>query len=187
MEFSNEQKLIVTLLTEIHSKLEIEDGLDPDFVQRAVVNNQGWALEWKYPGVFEETHSDPQEVRFVGDVLEMWSRLEMSFNALDAAGRADLVAAVPHFGGNVSFPGFDGNNEHEYLAIAKIFVDDLERWTEFSGRILNSHMRTADAYLRMLGVFEDIVSRNSSNGNYGPLSVEELTQVLRERTHPENR
>lgn len=187
MEFSNQQKLLITLLTDIHAKLEIEDSVDPDFVQRMVVGGQGWALEWRYPGLFEESGEDPEGVKYVADVLEMWSHLEISFKALDAGQRESLKAAASPFGENVSFPGFDGNNEHEYLSIARIFVDDLDRWTEFTGRIVNSHMRTTDGYQRMLALFDEIRSSNASEGNYGAFGVEALAQVLNERRHPSNR
>lgn len=187
MEFSNQQKLIVALLTEIHAGLEIEDGLNPEFVQRAVNGNQGWALSWKYPGLFEETEEDPQTVKFVADVLEMWSLLEISFNALDESGREVLAAAAGPFGAQVEFPGFDGNNESDYLSIARIFVEDLDRWSEFEGRIRNSHMRTVDGYERMLNVFEEIRTAKMNAGDYGVLDAEELGRVLSERTHPSNR
>lgn len=187
MEFSNEQKLIIALLTEIHSKLDIQDGLDAEFVQKAVSENQGWALGWRYPGLFEETADDPHQVKFVADVLDMWSRLETSYDALDESGRASLAESAAPFGKNVRFPGFDGNNESEYLAIARMFVDHLDRWSEFDGRIVNAHMHTVEGYQRMLEVFERIQKHKMSNGDYGSLDVEELSEVLSERTHPEHR
>lgn len=187
MEFSNEQKLIVALLTEIHSELNIQDGLNPEFIQRAVNGDHGWALGWKYPGLFEETGEDPQAVKFVADVLDMWSFLETSFNALDDNGRQALADAAEPFGRQVAFPGFDGNNESEYLSIARIFVEDLDRWTEFEGRILNAHMRTVDGYQRMLEVFGEIRTAKMNEGDYEVLNAEELGRVLSERVHPSNR
>lgn len=186
MEFTNQQKLIITLLTDIHAKLEIEDSLDPDFVQRMVAGGQGWALEWKYPGVFEESSEDPESVKYVSEVLEMWSVLESSFNAFDAQELKVLAGAADPFGKDVKFPGFDGNNEGQYLSIARIFVNDLGLWSEFTGRVPNSHMHTTDGYRRMLGVFEEIRSSKFSDHDYGLLGVEDLAQVLQERRHPSN-
>ncbi|WP_323158254.1 YfbU family protein [Pseudomonas viridiflava] len=186
MEFTNEQKLIISLLTDIHAKLAIEDSLDPDFVQRMVSSGQGWALEWKYPGLFEESNDDPENVKYVADVLEMWSALEDSFKALDANGRKVLSETAGPFGRDVKFPGFDGNNEHELLSIARIFVDDLDRWSEFSGRVNNSHMRTTDGYRRMLAAFKDIRAGKLSDNDYGLLGAEHLGEVLSGRRHPEN-
>ncbi|MEB0308342.1 YfbU family protein [Pseudomonas sp. 10B1] len=186
MEFTNQQKLILTLLTDIHAKLQISNSVDPDFIRRAVNEGQGWALAWKYPGLFEESDDDPEDVRYVADVLEMWSALEDSFNALNMEGRGQLAAAADPFGNDVKFPGFDGNNESQLLAIAQIFVSDLERWSEFSGRINNSHMRTTDGYKRMLAVFDEIRTNKLHNHDYNLFGVEELAQVLNGRRHPSN-
>ncbi len=178
MEFTNQQKLIIGLLTDIHEKLGINDSYDADFVRRAVVEDQGWALSWRYPGSFEESGDDPQEVSYVSDVLEMWSVLESSFEALNAAKRKQLAEVADPFGRNVKFPGFDGNNEHEYLAIARMFVDDLDRWTEFKGRVNNSHMPTTDRYKRMITEFKAIREQKNTNHDYSLLDSDHLAQVL---------
>lgn len=181
MEFDNQQKLIITLLTDIHAKLAIQDSLDPDFVQRMVCSGHGWALEWKYPGTFAGSGNDPEEVQYVADVLEMWSTLEESFKALDAEGQKTLSDTAGLSGRNVKFPGFDGNNEHELLSIAKIFVDDLEQWSEFSGRVNNSHMRTTDRYHRMLADFKDIRAGKLSGNDSSLLGAKHLGEVLGSR------
>lgn len=184
MEFSNQQKLIITLLTDIHSHLEVDSDIDPDFVQRMVAGEHGWALSWKYPGLFEESGDAPEGVKYVADVLEMWSVLEESFKNLDEAGLKALADSCGYAGKEVKFPGFDGNNEHRYLHIARIFVEDLDRWSEFTGRIVNSHMPTTDSYSRMLAVFDEIQTNKMNNGDYGLLGVEALAEVLNGHRHP---
>ena len=184
MEFNNQQKLIITLLTEIHAKLDITDGIDPDFVQRMVSEGQGWALSWKYSGLFEESGDDPEAVKYVADVLDMWALLESSFENLDVQERKALAEAAEPFGKDVKFPGFDGNREHEFLSIAKIFVDDLDRWSEFSNRVPNSHMPTTEGYSRMLSIFGEIRSRKMNDNNYGLFGVDSLAEVLNARRHP---
>ncbi|WET11858.1 YfbU family protein [Pseudomonas sp. D3] len=186
MEFTNQQKLIITMLSDIHAELQIADSLDPDFVRRAVCEGQGWALNWKYPGMFEDPAEDPENVKFVANVLEMWSMLEDSFKALNAEQRAELAVVSDPFGKDVQFPGFDGNNEYELLAIARIFVNDLERWSEFTGRINNSHMRVKDGYQRMFEVFDGIRDSKYQCHDFGLLNVEQLAQVLNGRRHPSN-
>ncbi|MHC8348690.1 YfbU family protein [Pseudomonas sp. RT4P38] len=181
MEFSNQQKLIVTLLTDLHSHLKVQSDVDPDFIQRMVTEGQGWALKWKYPGLFDETGEDPESVNYVAEVLEMWSLLEGAFEELDEHGRKALADAADPFGKDVKFPGFDGNNEHEYLSIARILVKDLGRWSEFTGRILNSHRSTTDSYRCMLAVFDEIRSSKMSDNDYGFFGVAELAEVLNGR------
>lgn len=180
MEFSNEQKLIVTLLTDIHEALKIQDSVDPRFVQRMVVEDQTWALEWKYPGIFQESEDENPQVRFVAKVLDMWERLEYQFNNFDPVEKAELEQKAGVFGRDVRFRGFDGNNETEEMSITSIFVEDLDRWSDFKGRNFNSHMRVSDAYRRMLERFSDLPYDRD-------LTVDEVAEVLFEQTHPENR
>ena len=181
MEFSKQQKLIITLLTDIHSALGIKNSVDPLLVQRLVNSDRGWALEWAYPGIFESAEETPEHVKFVADVLEMWEYLEEAVEALDENGRARLAQLSPHFGKNVVFQGFDGNNETELMATARILVNDLGRWSRFDGRDFNSHFPSEDGYRRMLekyGEFED---------HSHELSVDEIAELLNERVHPANR
>lgn len=183
MEFSNEQKLIITLLTDIHAKLEIDDSVDPEFVQRMVSSDEGWALQWKYPGLFSDGETPPH-VSFVCETLDLWECLEASYEELTDEQREELEQLAGVFGKNVRFPGFDGNNEHAYLGAARILINDLDRWERFKGRDLNSHASLAEAYRRMLDCYEEL----PDDAKYDRLlSVEELAEVLNERVHPANR
>lgn len=180
MDFSNEQKLIITLLTDIHEALNIQDSVNPRFIQRMVVEEQTWALEWKYPGIFQESEEDKPQIRFVADVLNMWERLEYQVSKFDAAEKAELEQKAGVFGRDVRFRGFDGNNETDEMSITSIFVEDLDRWSDFKGRDFNAHMRLSDAYRRMLGRFAELPYDRE-------LTVDEVASVLYEQTHPENR
>lgn len=187
MHFSKEQKLIVTLLTDIHQALKIKESVNPEFVQRMVNEDQGWALEWAYPGIFEgsgtEEDGTPREVSFVCDVLEMWEKIEMDYQGLSKAEKDELEGHAGVFGRNVKFPGFDGNREYSLLGIAKILINDLERWSCFGGRDLNSHMESASGYEQMLAVYEDLPGDKYARS----LTIEELAKLLNERVHPLNR
>lgn len=187
MKFTKEQKLILTLLTDIHKALNIKDSIDPDFVQKMVIEDEGWALEWKHSGIFESGDAaeddTPSEVRFVGDVLDMWARLEYEYNALSADGKHELEQLADVFGKNVRFPGFDGNHESDLMGKADILINDLERWSTFAGRDLNSHMHCADGYERMLEVYDALPDDKYDR----TLTVQELADILNERTHPSKR
>ena len=69
------------------------------------------------------------------------------------------------------------------MNIASFLINDLDRFQEFKGRSLNSHMPTLDTYQRMISAFEKIRSTLVS----GPMSLAQLTTVLREKIHPEHR
>lgn len=180
MEFSDPQKLIVTLLTDIHQALGIENSIDPMLAQRLVNSDRGWALGWAYPGIFESTET-PEHAKFVADVLDMWDFLMQAIEELDPADRARLEALSPVFGKNVAFNGFDGNNETELMSTVSIFVNDLGRWSRFKGQDFNSHMPCADGYARMLEKYRE------DDDSFDDLSVEKLAAILNERVHPANR
>lgn len=184
MEFTNEQKLIVALLTEIHEALDIKNGLDPVFIQDKVSSGRVWALHWKYPNLFQGGGEPPVNVQFVASVLDLWERLEHSHASLNQEGVATLTALSPVYGERVQFPGFDGNGgDHDGYSIARILIEELGRWSSFQGRDLNAHMPMADSYERMLEV-----SRSFDKGSYDyEFSAEEMAEILNARIHPDNR
>ena len=56
----------------------------------------------------------------------------------------------------------------------RFLIEDLERFSEFSGRELNSHLPLTDAYRRILKVFEPI----SVNLIGQELNAQHLIQIL---------
>jgi uncharacterized protein YfbU (UPF0304 family) len=183
MEFTNEQKLIVTLLTEIHAALNIKDGVDPMFVQEMVATGRTWALEWQYPGIFQTSTETPPEVGFVLDALDMWDVLERTHEGLSPADQAEFLRLSPKSDHGVSFFGFDGNHGEEY-SIAHILINKMEKWSRFAGRDLNSHMPTVDIYSRMLEVYRPLHDQNPYQAT---LSPQGLAAVMNARIHPDNR
>lgn len=180
MKFSDEQKLIVTLLTGIHAHLEVDDGLHPDFIEDAVNSGRTWALSLRYPMIFESRELPPK-VRNVMNILEMWDRLEESYQTLSPENKANLVELTIFARNGVTFPGFDGNNEEEY-GIARVLIQDLGRWVRFADYDLNSHMPMMDSYSRML----EVMPKLNAEQNYA-ISVGDLAEVLNAQIHPANR
>ncbi|SEI23624.1 YfbU family protein [Pseudomonas asplenii] len=184
MEFTDEQKVLIALLTSIHKKLDIDDGLDSGFIQDVIMSGNTWALYWKYPGVFSDCSETPLAVKRVADVLDMWEVLERTLAGFTPAEMAQAkTLADPIRPAAARFPGYGANNEEEYL-IVRILVDDLERWTSFSGRDFNAHMAMVDIYDRMLGAFQRV---NPKDNWSLTLTVSDFAEVLREIVHPDNR
>ncbi|MDG9926913.1 MULTISPECIES: YfbU family protein [unclassified Pseudomonas] len=183
MEFSNAQKLIVTLLTDIHRALKIDDGVEPEFVQRMVAGGTGWALAWRYPGIFETPTDTPPEVDYVTDVLEMWQAIEAHYDELGDAEKRQLAEICPVFGKNPRFSGFDGNRETDLRAIVQILVNDLGYWDFLEGRDTNSHAPMVDVYSRLLEAFNSWLDEHSV---FDP-TLEEFAELLSAQTHPSNR
>ena len=175
MELSFAEKLILIMLSEIHQSLKVKGEIDPAFVQKAIFNEAFWSLTWKYPGLVGSGQSTrPHHVQEVLDILEMWEGLEESYKRLPPEGKDKVRAEANRFGTSVRFPGFDGNHETEYLGAAKTLIDDLDGFTTFSGRDLNSHMPLLATYQHMVEVYRAL-SRTPSSGL---LSADQLIQVL---------
>jgi uncharacterized protein YfbU (UPF0304 family) len=172
MKLGDGEKLILIMLSDIYEKIGINGEINPGFVREVVLSGHTWALHWKYPGVFEDQNSgDPPEVSQVVDILDMWSMIEDSFNDLPAADQALVKKAATR---NWQFLGFDGNHETQHMSIARFFVEHLDRFTEFKGRSLNSHIKSVPGYMLMLPIFESI--RSGLHGR--TLNAEELIQIL---------
>lgn len=183
MKLSDGEKLIILMLSDLYEKLGIEGEVDPDFLKAAVINDQLWGIRWKYSGIPFDDADDPAVVKEVVDILDMWSFIEFSYAQLDKDQKDQLEMDADPFGKAPNFRGFDGNNESEYMATAMFLVNELDRFDEFQGRNFNCHRPSIDMYRRMLKVFEPMRQRSGSN----PLSVGDLTSILKAMIHPSQR
>lgn len=183
MKTTDGEKLIILMLSELYDKLEVHGEIDPDFIRSAMFSDNTWAISWKYPGIQFEEQKTPEIVKEVLDILDMWSFIEYSYNILTDVEKAYLEKEAAPFGKNPKFPGFDGNNESEYMGTASFIVNDLDRFEEFKGRSFNSHCPSIDSYNRMLSVFEPM----RKNFSTAALSAEQLMTILKEKTHPSHR
>lgn len=176
---SDGEKLIAVMLGDLIKGLDVEVETNVDLVQKAIYGGHYWALGWEMQGIFHG-HADKQtRVRFVVDVLDMWSFMEEAVDGLGKADKARLAKEADPWGKHVEFPGFDGNEEAEHLSIARFLIEDLDRFSRFRGRKreLNSHHPTLETYGKMLRVFEPIRKTLIGRG----LSVDELVSILNSR------
>jgi len=183
MKISDGEKLVLLMLSELYEELEVDGEIEPEFIRSAIFSNNLWAIPWKYSGIPFEDQEDPEIVREVMDILDMWSFIEHSYEQLSDEDKLILEKEAEPFGKDPKFPGFDGNNETSYMGTASFIVNDLERFEEFKGRNFNSHCPSIDGHRRMLSVFEKI----RENLNFGPMSAEDLAAILKEKIHPSRR
>jgi len=178
---NNSEKLIVSLLCELHKSMKIKGGLDPDFIHSAIYGGHYWSLKWKYQGLLHKYHDDERTLHEVMDILDMWYFIESAYDKMSQKDKDYIKANVKHFDNDVRFPGFDGNNESEHRSIARFLIEEMDRFTEFKDHgDLNSHYPTLDVYRRMLSVFipirKTLVGRN--------LDAKEIVEILKARIHP---
>lgn len=183
MKITDGEKLILIMLSELYDKLGVDGEIEPDFIRSAIFSDNLWSLPWKYSGIPFESQETPEIVKEVLDILDMWSFIEHSYSQLNEEEKAQLEKAADPFGKDPKFQGFDGNNETEHMGTATFLINELNRFEEFKGRYLNSHCPSIDTYRRMLSAFEPMKKR----WNFKPLSVEDLTTILNEKTHPDYR
>ncbi len=113
----------------------------------------------------------------------MWSFIEEGYKKLSPEDKARVASEAESFGKHVQFTGFDGNNETEYYGIARFLIDDLERFSIFKGRDLNSHMPSIDRYRRMNAIFEPMRALLT----HGGLGTAQIIELLKTKVHPDHR
>lgn len=183
MKISDGEKLILLMLSELYEKMSIQGEIEPEFIKSAIFRDHLWGIPWKYSGIPFENQETPKIVKEVVDILDMWSFIERGYQKLPDEEKAQLETDAAPFGKEPMFIGFDGNNEAEYMSVASFLINDLDRFQEFKGRSMNSHMPSVEAYTRMLKAFEPIRKSLFSE----PLNRANLAKILKEMTHPENR
>ncbi|ENM0758767.1 YfbU family protein [Proteus mirabilis] len=183
MKYSQAEKLQLMMLCEIYRVMGIENSFNPDLVEEAISTDNYWALSWEYPSLETEDET-PSKVKLFVDTVDMYDMLSYTYERLSDEDKKNVSEAVPHFSPEYSltFPGFDGNNESEYMQIGRL----LKTMGRFSGTELtkNSHAPSVETYRRMLDIFLPI--RHKFVFNEG-IRKQELIDILLERIHPSNR
>jgi len=184
MSFTTSEKLQIAMLCDL-AKPQSKRELDFDFINRVISDDNIWTLDFKYPGLQLKAETPP-EVRLVMDTLEMWDHIESSFASLKPPEKK-RVEDGSYYNHAPKFLGFDGNNEINLMAIARLLVLDLGRFKRFKSRTLNSHSPSVHVYSRLASAWRPIWdAKIHSLGPYD-FTADELISILREHIHPENR
>ena len=144
------ERLILTNQFRIRAALTKNKHEAEHFDQFAEVLERGYTL---FYGEMFQTISDEmpqQECCYVLDVLEMYWGLQQSYSQLK-----DKDGIESH---DIVFPGFDGNNETEYMAFTRFLRKDGRFEALQATRDFNSHFPTRHKYVAMLEVWERIPS-----------------------------
>jgi uncharacterized protein YfbU (UPF0304 family) len=183
VKLTNPEKLMLVMLAEIHDTVKVKDGIDTKLLKEAIYSNNTWALSWEMSGLLDggQKEANPPEVDEVVDILDMWQFIEEAHEALGPKDRKKVETEAAPFGKRVRFSGFDGNHDSRLWSIASFLVDDMEKFSRFKGRDLNSHgSPPLDAYRRMLAIWDPI--RATLDGK--PMTADQIIQLLKAMTHP---
>lgn len=181
MSYSQAEKLQIAMLCEIYRKLNITDSYDPDIIEEAISSQNYWAINWQYSSI-SDGKDIPEQVTLFVDVIDMYEILKYTYDNLNDEDKQQVAAAVSYFDEKTSltFPGFDGNNESEYLGIGHMFK--LMGNFEGSNLTKNSHSPRATIYRRMLEVF--LPARNDDWTDGVGISKESLIATLKAKKNP---
>lgn len=181
VRFSDGEKLLAIMMRDLYKHLKLKGEIDPDFVGEVIWGGHYWAPRWEMQGLFHDHEDDPRDVRFVVDVLDMWTFLERAYAKLSKKDKERIEKEADPFGKYVRFAGFDGNNETSHMSIARFLIEQMNRFSQFKGRELNSHMPTLATYRRMLAVFEPMRA-----GLVGTeLDANQVIRILKAKMHGE--
>ena len=176
VHFSDGEKMLMLMMRDVYKGLKLKGAeTDFDFVAQVIYGGHYWAPTWTMSGLFHGYADKPEDVSFTVNVLDMWSFMESAYAKLSKKEKERMSADASHRGQTVSFPGFDGNNETEHLGIARFLIEEMNRFSGFKGRDLNSHAPTLVRYRRMLAIF--LPMRATLDGT--SLSLDQLIKVLK--------
>ena len=164
------------MMGELYKSTKVKDPeIRSDFISEVIYGGHYWAPKWDMQGVFHDHVDDPDDVKHVVDVLDMWMFMEEAYAKLTPADKEKITAEVGPWQTDVQFAGFDGNNESSQMSIAQFLVEKMGRFSRYKGRDFNSHSPTAGRYRRMCQLFDPM--RRTLVGR--ELSADQLITLLK--------
>jgi len=149
MKLTNAERLLGIMLAEIMEEMNLSREIDPSFIKTALINHDDWSIQWKYSCFHDEEPVSDEAVIETADILSMMSYIEHSVSKLDPAEASEFADDDV-----LRFRGFDGNHDRHH-GIAHTMINNLERFTDFADRPLNSHSQsTLQIYRRMKPVYD---------------------------------
>lgn len=169
------EKVMMWMLAQLLKRVDPEEQGTAELVQEAIYGGHYWALEWELTGILHNHVDRRDAVTLVVNTLDAWNFVERAYEGFSDAEKERIEKEVGPWGKNPMFPGFDGNNETEHMAIARFLVEKLGRFERFKGRSFNSHMPVIGRYRRMTAAFEPIRARLVRR----ELSPDEVIELLK--------
>ena len=176
VHFSDGEKMLMLMMGDLFKAMKIQDPeSNPEFLAKVIYGGHYWAPKWDMQGVFHDHVDNPRDVTHVVNVLDMWSFVEEAYSRLTPAQKLIITKEVGPWAADIQFAGFDGNNEASQMSIACFLIEEMNRFSRFKGRDMNSHSPTFDRYSRMYELFKPM--RASLAG--GGLSLQQLVALLK--------
>ncbi len=160
-----------TLINQYNILAKLDPDQAKDYENNIRILREGLTI--KYDDIFEVWEEMPlDQCRYVYEVLDMFRFLRFSFDGLkDKQGLTEA---------DISFRGFDGNNESQNHGLAN-FLKEQGMWQETlrEGFPLNSHsITTVSLYPRMLAKFTPIWKKKDHAMKDSSLTAEEIKTII---------
>lgn len=168
-DLTNTERLILANQYKILSHLENDDSYAR--LSDELLEGHEWLYADALGNVAEVMPTEDAE--HVITILGIFGDLRDSYDQL-----ADKSGIDPH---DVTFLGFDGNNESDLRSFAR-GLRKADRFADTLGdEVKNSHMPTTDLYRRMIAKWREL-----GEPNY-PYSKDTMLAIIAARVHPDNR
>lgn len=187
---------VLSLLHRILGRVLPEDSNDVDGdleyqLMRARILEQGYTGEYWYETAGFSTELSKRDCRRVSDILQMFRMLTFTRDHLAKEG----TPVDEELASRLEFEGFDHNDPLEFhMATYVEFLMRDDRWEELRPQLErnddgNSHSPALDTYMRMLNEYRRIMDSRERGFGRGSflLTLEELRQIARAKTHPSMR
>jgi len=171
MELDIKDRLLLYNQYEILKTLNSEESKEYELMQTIVANGFKSNYNELITGFSKETPESISE--FVFDVLQMYRVLDTSLGELSPEERQKIAVK------DITYAGFDGNDEGSYYTYANFILKDLGRFEEIynNGKVeLNSHRNMLNKYKRMVRTWKEVKS-----GRYKSLSFENIVKVINDK------
>jgi uncharacterized protein YfbU (UPF0304 family) len=168
MELDIKDRLILYNQYEILKGLNPEESEEYKLMQSIVVNG----FKSNYDELIEGFSNETPELisEFVFDVLQMYRVLNDSYCELLPEEKQQIDKK------DITYAGFDGNEEGSYYTYANFVLEDLGRYEEIynHGKVeLNSHRNMLNKYSRMIKTWEEETAERYDN-----LSFKSIKKII---------
>lgn len=165
MKLDKKDRLILINQYKILAKLEVSDS--SYYKELIQILENGYEIFYALLDQWIDDEMSIEESRFVLNVLDLYRAIE------DIKRKSKDQKLLDHHYG--IFPGFDGNNESEYLGFTRFLIEVQGKYQEqkpyfYQNDHLNSHCPMVNKYKRMLDL--------SKNENIWQMDVETAFRIL---------
>lgn len=168
------EKINALMLCDLIKHFKVESSIKPEVVEHAITSGNLWILDAEYSLLCQDEPT--KEVRdFVVSVLNMYRGLSLAFRNLTSEDKEKLRGEVSFHihEKNIQIPGFDGNNESEYVSVVEAF-HAMGRFVEQVDPIANTRSSSIHSYKLMIQEYESLDPWSRAN----KLNVNEIRSVL---------